>query len=140
MNRIIRAICIGGLIVGLGGCAESGNPPCAAELGAPVLVFTLFFGKAIPGRGDLTDREWQSFLDDTVAADLPNGFTVLDANGAWMNPMTRKTIKEATKVVVAALPDVPDSLASINRVRTDYRIKFHQQLVGMTVEHACGAF
>ena len=105
-----------------------------------MLVFTLFFGKAISGRGDLTDQEWQSFLDDTITANLPNGYTVLDAQGAWINPVTRKTIKEATRIVVAALPDVRGSVASVNRVRTDYQVKFQQQLVGMTVEHACGAF
>lgn len=140
MNRLIRAICIGGLIAAPGGCAEPGNRSCAPELGPPILVFTLFLGNAIPGRGDLTDKEWQAFLDDTITTNLPNGYTVLDAHGAWMNPMTRKTIKEATKIVVAALPDVPDSVASVNRVRTGYQLRFHQQLVGMVVEHACGVF
>ena len=140
MNGLIRAMCIGGLVAGLGGCAEPPNPRCSPDAGSPMLVFTLFFGKAISGRGDLTDQEWQSFLDDTITANLPNGYTVLDAQGAWMNPVTRKTIKEATRIVVAALPDVRGSVASVNRVRTDYQVKFQQQLVGMTVEHACGAF
>ena len=109
-------------------------------MGPPVLVFTLFLGKAIPGRGDLTEGEWQSFLDDSITANLPNGFTVLDATGGWMNPITRKTIREATKVVLVALPGQPDSLAAINRIRSDYQIRFHQQLVGMTIAEACGSF
>jgi hypothetical protein len=103
-------------------------------------VFTLYFGRAIPARGDLTDKEWLSFLDDTVTLDLPNGYTVLDANGAWMNPITRKTDKEGTKVLVASLPETPGSLSTINRIRNDYQIRFHQQLVGMTVQRACGTF
>ena len=57
-----------------------------------------------------------------------------------MNPITHKTIKEGTKVLLVALPDAPDSLAAVNRIRGNYQIKYHQQLVGMTVEHACGAF
>ncbi len=57
-----------------------------------------------------------------------------------MNPMTHRTIKEATKVLVVALPEVPASLAAINRIRTAYQITFHQQLVGMTVEAGCGEF
>jgi hypothetical protein len=75
-----------------------------------------------------------------VTADLPNGYTILDATGAWMNPITRKTIKEATKVLIAALPATPDSLVAVNRIRRDYQIKFRQQLVGMTAEQACGTF
>ena len=65
---------------------------------------------------------------------------MFDANGGWMNPVTRITTREATKVVLVALPDVPDSLAAVNRVRLAYQTMFKQQLVGMTVERACGTF
>jgi uncharacterized protein DUF3574 len=109
-------------------------------MGPPALVFSLFFGKSIPGRGDLTDAEWGQFLDDTVTANLPNGYTVVDANGAWMNPMTHSTIKEGSKLLMVALPVAPGSLASVNRIRTEYQVRFRQQLVGMTVEQACGSF
>jgi hypothetical protein len=137
MSRLLRAISV---LAILSGCAGSGVPSCAPGLGAPSTVFTLFLGKAIPGRGDLTDKEWQAFLNDTVTANLPNGYTFFDASGAWMNPMTRMTIKESTKVLVVALPDVPGSLTAVNRIRTAYQFRFHQQLVGMMVQHACAAF
>ncbi len=103
-------------------------------------VFTLYFGKAVPGRGDLTEAEWRLFLDDTVTVNLPDGYTVLDAYGAWLNPKTQTTGTEATKVVIAALPEGPEAIAPINRIRTIYQDRFQQQRVGMTVEHACGSF
>ena len=109
-------------------------------MGHPVLVFSLFFGKSIPRRGELTDAEWRQFLDDTVTVALPNGYTVVDANGAWMNPMTHGAIRESSKLLMVALPVTPDSLAAVNRVRTEYQARFRQQLVGMTVEQACGSF
>ena len=137
MPRLIVTVC---MIASLGGCAAQSKPLCAPGFGAPLANFTLFLGKAIPGREDLTDQEWRVFVDTTVTANLPNGYTVLDANGGWMNPTTHKTVNEDTKVLLVALPEVPDSLAAINRVRTAYQIKFRQQLVGMTVEHACGVF
>jgi hypothetical protein len=140
MSQFLRRVGVTGLIVSLGACTTPARSPCGPGVGAPMAMFTLYLGKAIPGRGDLTDKEWQSFLDDTVTPDLPNGYTILDASGAWMNPANRKTIKEATKVLVAALPNTPDSLVAINRIRTEYQIKFHQQLVGMTVAPTCGAF
>ena len=112
----------------------SKQPACLSPgYGPPVTVFTLFLRQSYPGRDDLTDKEWQHFSIPTVTANLPNGYTVFDASGAWMNPMTHKTIKEATKVLLVALPEDPDSLAAINRIRTEYQAKFHQQLVGMTV-------
>ena len=137
MFRLIILIC---MIASLGGCAMTEGQTCAPGWGPPVVVFTLFLGKAVPRRGDLTDQEWMSFVDSTVTSSLPNGYTVFDASGGWMNPMTRQTIKEDTKVLLVALPDVPESLAAINRIRTAYQIKFQQQLVGMTVVRACGAF
>jgi hypothetical protein len=103
-------------------------------------VFTLYFGKSIAGRGDLTDKEWQDFQDDTVTADLPDGYTLLDGRGAWMNPGTHRTIQEATKILVVALPDAPESLAAVNRVRAAYQARFHQQSVGMTAQPGCGSF
>jgi hypothetical protein len=109
-------------------------------MGPPVLVFNLFFGKSISGRRDLTDREWRQFLDDTVTANLPNGYTVVDAQGAWMNPVTHGTIKEGSKLLIVALPVGPESLAAVNRIRNEYQVRFRQQLVGTTVERACGSF
>jgi hypothetical protein len=142
-KRTVRS-CVGpglalAVLVTLSACTA---PPtgCAPGTGAPMQVFTLYFGKAVPGRGDLTDKEWQDFQDDTVTANLPDGYTLLDARGAWMNPMTRRTTQEATKVLVVALPTGPDSLAAVNRVRTEYQARFHQQSVGMTVQPGCGSF
>jgi hypothetical protein len=137
---MFRMIMVVFMAASFGGCTTPPIERCASGYGPPVTVFTLYLGQAISGRRDLTGKEWRSFLDNTVTANLPNGYTILDARGAWMNPVTRKTIKEATKVLVAALPEVPDSLAAITRIRTDYQDKFHQQLVGMTVEQACGSF
>ena len=137
MFRLIAATC---LIAGVGGCTAPPPSSCPAGLGSPVEVFTLFLGRSIPGRGDLTDQEWQAFLANTVTANLPNGYTVWDANGGWMNPVTHKTIHETTKVLLVSLPEAPGSLIVIDRIRTIYQHQYQQQTVGMTVEHACADF
>jgi hypothetical protein len=137
MRRLVMAAC---MIAGLGGCAVQAGQSCARGFGSPVEVFTLFLGKSIPGRGELTDSEWRAFLDTTVTVNLPNGYTLLDGNGGWMNPGTHQTVREGTKVLLVALPESPDSLTAVNRIRTAYQVKYQQQLVGMTVEHACGEF
>jgi hypothetical protein len=135
-----RALCVISLVGALGACAAPAGQTCAPGVGSPSVLFTLYFGQSVPGAGDVTDQAWQSFLDDTITAELPNGYTILDAYGAWMNPMTRNTVKEATKVLIVALPEAPASLAAVNRIRGAYQIRFHQQLVGMTVLQACAAF
>jgi hypothetical protein len=113
---------------------------CPVAQGAPMLVFQLFFGRSIQGHAEISDRAWEEFLDEVVTPNLPNGYTVFDASGAWLNPSTHHTIHERTKVVLTALPDAASSAAAIARVRNAYQVQFHQTLVGMTVAPACGSF
>ena len=125
----------------LAGCAPGGPATsCGPGLGSPMREFGLYFGRAVAGRGDVTETEWVSFVEDTVNQALPNGFTVLDARGAWLNPRTGRTVHEATKVIVVALPDTADSLAAVDRVRASYQTRFNQQLVGLTSHPTCAIF
>ncbi|HVZ08978.1 DUF3574 domain-containing protein [Rhodopila sp.] len=103
-------------------------------------MFDLFFGRSIPGGGTVSADDWDRFLDDTVTPNLPAGYTVLDGTGAWRNPMTGQTGREPSIVILGVLPDTPDSLAAVNRVRAAYQRRFHQQLVGMASVPVCGAF
>lgn len=137
MSRLVLVI---GMFVSLSGCMPPTPLTCAPGLGPPAAIFTVFMGKAIPGRGELTDEEWQSFLDTTITTNLPNGYTVFDATGGWMNPATHQTMKEGTKVLLVALPLGPEGLDAVNRIRTNYQTRFRQQVVGMTVQNACGSF
>src|ERR1700712_1509941 len=129
MLKIRDTLGVVAMVIGLGACSGPVQQTCAPGVGKPLAVFTLYFGKAIAGRDELTEPEWQSFLEDTVGINLPNGYTVFDANGAWMNRVTRKTVKEATKVVVAALPVSDDSDIAVARIRHAYQTQFHQQVV-----------
>jgi len=108
-------------------------------------LYELYFGRsvpdnAVPGNKEVTDRDWSGFVEQVITTNLPNGYTVLDATGAWMNPRTQRTVREATKVLQVALPDTPDGLAAIARIRTAYQTQFHQQLVGMTTHTVCASF
>ena len=117
-----------------------GAAPCGAGSGHAVQVYDLYFGRAVSGRAEVGDKEWRDFRDQVVTPALPNGYTVLDGQGAWMNPRSRTTISESTKILQVALPDAPESLTVINRVRAAWQKRFRQYVVGMTVHSACGAF
>ena len=137
---MIRCAVLMALLTGLGACAGPLPAACAPGTGSAMAVFTLYMGESIRGGPNLTAEEWQSFLETTVTTALPDGYTTLEANGAWLDPETRRTSKEPTKVLIAAMPDTPESLAAINRVRFAYQQAFRQQSVGMTVQPACGMF
>jgi hypothetical protein len=107
---------------------------------APMVQYELFFGRDIAGRGPLTDQEWAEFAERVVTPHLPDGFTAFDADGQWMNPDTRRIIKEPTKVIIVAVPDTPASAAAIAAVRDAYQAQYHQQSVGTIVQPVCAGF
>jgi hypothetical protein len=121
----------------LSGC---GAAQCQPGGGHAMRIFDLYFGRSVSGRGAVTDTEWQDFRDQVITPALPDGYTVLDGQGAWRNPRTGKTTSEATKILVVAMPDTPQSLDAINGIRSNWQQRFHQYVVGMTVRTGCGSF
>ena len=121
----------------LAGC---GGPPCQAGGGEAMRIYTLYFGRSVAAREAVTDQAWRAFRDEVITPALPDGYTVLDGQGAWLNPRTRATIAEATKVLIVAQTDRPAGLTVINRIRSAWQHRFHQDVVGMTVETGCGSF
>lgn len=102
--------------------------------------YELFFGRDIPGRGPLTDAEWTDFSARVITPHLPDGFTVVDAGGQWLNPATRRIIREPTKLLIVAVPDTPLTAAAIAAVADAYRREFNQRSVGTAVHPVCAAF
>jgi hypothetical protein len=119
------------------GCSA---PACQPGAGHALQIYTLYFGRGVTGRGPVSDQEWRDFRNQVITPALPDGYTLFDGQGAWMNPRTHVTIAEATKILVVAMPEAPASLAVINRVRSLWQHRFHQYVVGMTVQSGCGSF
>lgn len=105
-----------------------------------MVEYQLFFGRDIAGRPALTDQEWGDFAEQVVTPHLPDGFTAFDADGQWMNPATRRIIRQRTKVIIVAMPATDAAASAIATVRDAYRTLFRQQSVGVTAHPICGAF
>jgi hypothetical protein len=121
----------------LSGC---GGTHCQPGGGDTMQIYTLYFGRSVRGRAPVADNEWRDFRDQIVTPALPNGYTVLDGQGAWLNPRSHTTISEATKILIVALPDTPGNLSVVNGIRSAWQHRFHQYVVGMTVQAGCGSF
>jgi hypothetical protein len=128
----------------LSGCEAPQRPAevggCPTGQSVPVAVFELFFGRSVPGGGEVSDQAWDDFLAQVVTPTLPNGYTVFDAVGAWRNPTSGRSVHERTKVLLVALPDASAGAAAVARIRSAYQVQFHQTLVGMIAAPACGSF
>lgn len=116
----------------LTGCASL---QCDRVGGSRMLQYHLFFG-----RDNVTDADWADFAAKAVTPSLPDGLTVFDAEGQWMNPETQQIGKERTKVLVVAVPDTAVSASAIAQLKDEYRRRFRQVSVGTTVASVCAAF
>ena len=125
------------LTLALSGC---GGSPCPSGTGQPMRLYTLFLGRSAAGREEISDREWKLFRDRVITPALPNGYTMLDGQGGWLNPRTRATISEPTKILLVALPDTDRSHVIVNQIRAAWQRRFHQYVVGMTTQGVCGSF
>lgn len=128
------------MVLPLTGCSGAETVACAAGMGKPMQVYQLYFGRNIKAGGFVTDPDWQRFRDMVITPNMPDGYTILDADGAWAAPGGQRTETDPTKVLIVAMPAGPDSLAAVKRVRVAYQGRFSQDLVGMIVQPGCALF
>jgi Protein of unknown function (DUF3574) len=124
----------------------AGQAAAAPEVACPLpgqkqmLVVQLFFGQSVKDRRPVSDKEWRSFLARAVTPRFPDGFTVYDGYGQWMNPQTQSIGREKTKVVVIATEDTPALRTRIEELSGIYRTRFHQHSVGLITSPGCAVF
>ena len=122
------------------GCAAGGDPVCPDGMDSFTEI-NVYFGQE-KGSGDTVDEEeWQTFLEDTVTPHFPDGLTVLDARGQWLDAEEGRLYREATKVLNVLVPaeGVDDSLAAVRDISDVYKVQFDQQAVFYTSLPACAA-
>ena len=90
----------------------------------------LYFGLSRKGGSNVSEREFQDFLNEFVTPRFPNGLTIIDARGQWReNDLT--ITKEPSKVVILFYPrkERRDAGRKIEEVRAEYKRRFSQQSV-----------
>ncbi len=112
--------------------------PCRAK--SRYTIAQIFFGRDIPGRGPLTDAEWDDFAARAVTAQFPDGFTVMDGAGQWYDQSSGKLIHEQSKILLVAADPDSDLRTRIGSVINAYRAQFKQRSVGVITSEACAAF
>ena len=128
-------------------------PPTVAPVAAPtpyqcilpseqrMLVAELFFGRDIAGRTAVSDAEWDGFLSAVITPNFPDGLTVFDGYGQWLNPATGVIGKSPhVKIVLIAVKRGPDLPRRLTAVIDGYKGRFHQQSVGIITRDSCAGF
>jgi hypothetical protein len=99
----------------------------------------LLFGAGRRNASEVSDTEWQSFLDAEVTPRFQDGLTVLTGYGQWRN--REGTIaKETSRMLIIWHRPAGDSDARIDAIRAAYKARFGQESVLRADGTSCVSF
>jgi hypothetical protein len=140
MARTSFSLMAAATVLALAGCGAV--PPAtvaAGRCGSGFEAFerdALYFGRAIPAGGQVSDAEWGAFLDENVTPAFPQGLTVIDATGQWSG-VQGGVVRERSKIVVLVHPRSEKDEAAITRIVGTYRLRFAQEAVLQERQAVC---
>jgi hypothetical protein len=103
-------------------------------------VVEMMFGRKIGERIGVTNAAWARFVDREITPRFPEGLSVVDAAGQWLDPDKKRVVREPSKIVTIVLQDIEKNQSDIDAITEAYKKKFRQQAVGVIVRPACVSF
>jgi hypothetical protein len=151
--RIVSTIILLIFLVGChanhpGGAGASAGPstvPSASDAdyplspAKPMLRTELFFVLSKQDGSEISDADWQTFVNDTITHYFPDGFTILDGVGQWKDS-AGKIVHEHSKVLVVLHQRSDGSMAKLDLIREVYMRRFGQESVIRDSEKVWGVF
>ncbi|MCU0536974.1 MAG: DUF3574 domain-containing protein [Hydrococcus sp. Prado102] len=100
----------------------------------PELIQTdLFFGRNIASGTQVSDEQFQAFVDRIIAPRFPTRLTIFDANGQFEDS-TGTIIQEPSKVVRLLLEDTQENETALDEIIKAYTQEFKQESVLTVVD------
>jgi len=142
MKSPLARLLLAGMLATTAGCEADWvrEHPLGCRLDEQLLVRdALYFGRAIPGGGEVDEAAWQRFESEVFGPAFPHGYTVLDAHGRWRGA-DGTTIGESSRVVLVVHADDSASDAALRDVVARYRTMFRQESVLRERTTVCASF
>jgi hypothetical protein len=105
------------------------------DLTPELIQVDLYFGRNIGTTGRVTNQEFQEFLAEKITPRFPDGLTVYDAKGQFLDD-SNTTIREPSKVVSLIVEDTKKNERSIDKIINQYKREFQQESVLEVVNEA----
>ena len=125
---------------GCGGGSVADPSDCRIKGAKSMLVAEMAFGRNIKGGPGVSDADWAEFQRETLTRAFPDGLTVIDAVGQWVDPRAKRMVNEPSKFVFVAAPDTPATAAALREVTDVYKRRFGQESVMIVANPRCVAF
>lgn len=106
------------LLLGLGGCATAPTEVCDR----------LFFGRAIPGGGEVSEAQWHAFVAEVIVPRFPQGFTIWRGAGHWKGDDGVPVSEQACVLEIVHARNAADD-AKLDQIARAYRERFNQDAV-----------
>ncbi|MGL4882605.1 MAG: DUF3574 domain-containing protein [Waterburya sp.] len=93
----------------------------------------LFFGRDISGVGEVSESQFQSFVDNVITPRFPDGLTIFDTQGQFQDT-TGTVVEESSQVVSLITEDTQTNETAINEIVSEYIAQFQQESVLIVVD------
>jgi hypothetical protein len=103
-------------------------------------VVEMLFGRKIGDRIGVSNAAWARFVDREITPRFPDGLSVVDAAGQWLDPDKKRVVREPSKIVTIVVADLEKGQGAIDAITEAYKKRFRQQAVGVIVRPACVSF
>jgi hypothetical protein len=103
-------------------------------------VAELLFGRNIGNKLGVSENTWARFVAREITPRFPNGFSMVDAQGQWLDSDTKKIVRERSKLVTIVFDGAADAQNKIDDIVAVYKGRFRQQAVGVIIRPACVSF
>ena len=87
----------------------------------------LIFGLSSPD-GPITEKDWQSFVDEVITPRFRDGLTVIEVSGQWLN-QAGVLERENSKMVLILFDPSPKRDQALAEIRAKYKERFKQESV-----------
>ncbi len=99
----------------------------------------LFFGLSRAGGPDVTEEEFQHFVDTEVTPRFPDGLTLLGGKGQFKDS-AGTIVQEGAKLLVLLYRFDQESNRAVEEIRDEYKEDFQQESVLRVDEQTCVSF
>ena len=122
------------------GCAAGGDVVCPEGMDSFTEI-NVYFGLEKSSGETVSEEEWQTFLAGSVTPRFPDGLTVLDARGQWLDTDEGRLYRESTRLLNVLVPAdaSDDGVSAVRDIADTYKERFEQQAVFYTTLPACAA-
>ncbi|XXX80116.1 DUF3574 domain-containing protein [Sorangium sp. So ce134] len=114
-------------------------PAMTCDTGELMIRTELFFGLDRRDGPDVTQEEWQEFVDTVVTPRFRDGLTQFDVDGQYL-ATTEELIREDSRLIMLLHDGGQAASDSIEAIREDYKARFSQESVLRIDEPVCVDF